>query len=772
MSARNRRPVDPSSSGAATLREELLKRRYLWKDERGCIIETPRQMFRRVANVVAGAEARYGASPSQVQQTAEQFLQLMVSRRFLPNSPTLMNAGRHDGLLSACFVLPVEDSVEGIFDAVKHTALIQKAGGGTGFTFDTLRPTGDHVASSGGMTSGPISFWRVFAQTTEAIQQGAHRRGANMGMMSIDHPDILKFIHAKCDTTAFCNFNISVKVPDAFMNDLRECPHTPHVVINQRTGNRYMIPKTVAIDDYSLGDLCAAGTGEITCYSRRDIWNMIVSNAHATGEPGLCFIDRVNQSNPTPQLGRIEGTNPCGEQPLLAYEACNLGSINIAKFIRRDQQEMDWDELASVVRLAVRFLDDVIDVNYYPIPQIHDITMGNRKIGLGVMGFADSLILMGIRYDSQQALDFAGQLSEFIQEHSHAASQELAETRGSFPNWEGSIWNAECHRPMRNATTTTIAPTGSISIIAGCSSGIEPIYHYACLRRGLDGQEYLQVHPLLERIGQRDGWMNDTVRSALLEGVSVRDISAIPSDMAQVLVTAHEVPPAAHVTMQAIFQKNIDNAVSKTVNLHAAASMDDVDTIFQIAFDLGCKGITVYRDGSRAGQTLSKVRAAPQLILNGPATPRTRPRVTQGKTIKYGIGCGTLFVAVNFDEQGLCEVFANLGKAGGCPSQTEATCRVVSAALRSGVDPNELIEQLCRIRCLSTAAARNKANNVDVQSCPDAIAKAMREALDEAGISTVPTEQSIGRMCPFCQHEMRREAGCFVCDQCLHSSCG
>jgi len=772
MSAHNRRPIEPSSSGAATLREELLKRRYLMKDEHGHVIETPRQMFRRVAEAVAGAETQYGASVLLAHHYAEAFFRLMVGRRFLPNSPTLMNAGRRDGLLSACFVLPVEDSIEGIFDAVKQTALIQKAGGGTGFAFDTLRPTGDLVASSGGMTSGPISFWRVFAQTTEAIQQGAHRRGANMGMMSIDHPDILKFIHAKRDPTALDNFNISVKVPDTFMKDLRECLDAPHVVINQRTGFRYAIPKTVDLDTYSLADLHATGASEIACYSQRDIWNMIVGNAHATGEPGLCFIDRVNQGNPTPRLGRIEGTNPCGEQPLLAYEACNLGSINIAQFVRPAQRQVDWTELGEAIRLGVRFLDDVIDVNHYPVPQIREVTLGNRKIGLGIMGFADSLILMGIRYDSQEAMDFAEQLSEFIQQQSHAVSQGLAKARGSFTNWEGSVWDTEFHRPMRNAASTTIAPTGSISIIADCSSGIEPIYSFACLRRSLDGGEFMQVHPLLERIGKRDGWMNDAVRAALLEGVPVRDISDIPRDLARTLVTAHEVVPAAQVAMQALFQENVDNAVSKTVNLPVAASRDDVDTVFRMAFDLGCKGITVYRDGSRAGQTLSKARAGQQLIPKSQAKPRTRTRVTQGKTTKFRMGCGTLFVTVNCDEQGLCEVFANLGKAGGCPSQSEATCRVVSAALRSSVDPNELIEQLCRIRCLSTAAARNKKDNVDVQSCPDAIAKAMREALDESGDSAAHVKQSIGRMCPFCQHEMRREAGCFVCDQCLHSSCG
>lgn len=767
----SRSSLYPDVPTAPNIRSELLKHRYLMKDPTGRVIETPRQMFWRVARAVAAAEAGYGVSRSQIESLAEKSYRLMIRGRFLPNSPTLMNAGRRDGLLSACFVLPVDDSIDRIFDAVKHTALIQKAGGGTGFAFDTLRPTGDLVASSGGTTSGPISFWRVFAQTTEAIQQGAHRRGANMGMMSIEHPDILAFIHAKQDPAAFRNFNISVKVPDSFMEALRQTPDASHVVVNPRTSERYVIPRNVNPGHYALQDLRPADEPGGACYSRRDVWNLIVSHAHASGEPGVCFIDRVNQSNPTPALGRMAATNPCGEQPLLPYEACNLGSIDVARFVDRQPKAMAWDRLRRTIRLGVRFLDDVIDANHYPVPQIGAVTRANRKIGLGLMGFADALILLGIRYDSQEALSFAGQLTAFCQQQAHAASQELAAVRGNFPNWAGSTWNTVHHRPMRNATCTTIAPTGSISILAGCSSGIEPLYGLACRRRILDGREFIHVHPLLEHLGRKGGWLNDRVRQALLEGVPPEQIPGLPACLAGVLVTAHQVSPEMHVRVQAAFQKHTDNAVSKTVNLPADASVADVDRVFRLVFELGCKGITVYRDGSRQGQTFSKARDAVGLATPARAVPRTRVRVAEGKTTKFHMGCGTLFVTVNRDEQGLCEVFANLGKAGGCPAQSEATCRAISAALRSGVDARELIEQLRAIRCLSAVAARNNGKQVNVQSCPDAIAKAMQEALVQPS-ETETVETAAGRLCPFCRSPLRREAGCFVCDRCCESSCG
>jgi ribonucleoside-diphosphate reductase alpha chain len=518
------------------MRSEILRRRYLWKDANGKVLETVDQMFRRVAQHVASAELKYGASEAYVKEWADMFYNLMKDNEFLPNSPTLMNAGRKQGMLSACFVFPVEDSVEGIFEAIKQTALTQKAGGGTGFSFDRLRPTGDIVRSSGGKTSGPISFWRVFAQTTQAIQQGAFRRGANMGMMSVDHPDILKFIHAKQDVAALTNFNISVKITDAFMKTLLEKPDTPHLVINPRTKKKYTMPHSAKPFTYTIDDLIPERKRIADCYTVEEIWDIIVRNAWATGEPGVCFIDRISESNPTPHIGRIEATNPCGEQPLLPYESCTLGSINISKFIGRNRTDLNWEALADAVRLGVRFLDNVIDVNHYPVPEIEKMTLANRKIGLGIMGFADALVLLGIRYDSEAAVEFAGRLASIIRKYAHEASEWLAESRGCFPNWEGSVWDTQYHRPMRNAAVTTIAPTGTISIIAGCTGGIEPTFSFFSKRRALDGEEFRHLHPLIERLGQERGRLNDEAREQLKEGVPPYAVAQISPRLANVLV--------------------------------------------------------------------------------------------------------------------------------------------------------------------------------------------------------------------------------------------
>jgi len=758
--------VSPRTS-RPSLRREVLRQRYLLKDAEGNILETPHQMLVRVAKAVAAVEAGYGADQEEVHAVARQFFRMMWRMLFLPNSPTLMSAGRENGMCCACFVLEVGDSVEDIFEAVKQTALIQKAGGGTGFAFDRLRPTGDHVASSGGRTSGPISFWRVFAETTKAIQQGAHRRGANMGMLSIEHPDILKFILAKRKSGAFENFNVSIKVTDAFMEKLEKDPLGHHVVTNPRNQLQYVIPMTVKLDSYSIQDLRSPQEANVPCFTRKAVWDMIVASAHATGEPGVCFIDRVNADNPTPSLGRIEATNPCGEQPLLPHEACNLGSINVAKFVRSDRAEMDWDALRQTVRLGVRFLDNVVDLTSYPTEMVRVRSMGNRKIGLGIMGLADCMIRLGLKYDTQEAVDIASKVSQFIQSEAHQASQDLADERASFPNWIASTWYKQ-QRPMRNASVTTVAPTGTLSILACCSSGIEPLYKLAYRRRALDGQEFIQVHPLLEKLGQREGWMTDAVRQAMLEGVPAQEIPGVPKALAEVLVTAHQIAPEWHVKTQAAVQANTDSAVSKTTNLPAKATAQDVDRVFRDAFAKRCKGITVYVDGSRAGQTLSGVKVdttgAGEVV-----GPRPRGRVTSGKTFKFRMGCGTLFATVNRDEKGLCEVFANLGKAGGCASQSEATCRTLSTALRSGVDPRQLIEQLRGIRCLSTVRAKKNGDDVNVLSCPDAIAKAVEEALGDPGEHQTTVSP---RTCPDCGQELSLEAQCWICRSCGYSKCG
>ena len=546
----------------------------------------------------------------------------MMRGKFLPNSPTLMNANRAMGMLSACFVLPIEDNIEGIFDSVKHTAQIQKAGGGTGFSFDHLRPTGDYISSSGGSTSGPISFWKVFCEATRAIQQGAFRRGANMAMMSAHHPDILKFITAKSDPSQFENFNISIKVTDQFMQLLDQESDGLHIVVNPRTRQSYHLPVDLDIGRYGIGDLIPAGRADgRRCYTRRDIWRLVVQEAWATGEPGLCFIDRINAANPTPAVGRIEATNPCGEQPLLDYEACNLGSIDLAKFVVDGQ--FDDDGFAETVRLGVRFLDDVIDVNDYVIEPIERICKANRKIGLGVMGLADAMFRLGIRYDSDEGLAFGERVARLLTQEAFAASEQLANQRGVFANWPGSIWDVRHNRPMRNAAVTTVAPTGTLSILAGCSGGIEPAYGLAFYRHILDGQELLEVNRPFREYAQARGFWSPQLAHLLAGGTPLGEIEGVNRRTLELFVTAHDIAPQWHVKMQAAFQKYIDGAISKTINLPHSASVDDVESVYRLAFELGCKGVTVYRDGCRSGQPMvrgeSLGRVCPQCRRDLPA---------------------------------------------------------------------------------------------------------------------------------------------------------
>lgn len=591
----------------------VLRSRYLIKDQHGKCIETPAQLFSRVASLVAEAEAKYGANNGEIRQWHRKYYDLMASLKFLPNSPALMNAQRR-GMLSACFVLPIEDSIEGIFEAIKQTALIQQAGGGTGFSFDRLRPTGDRVASSGGTTSGPISFWRVFSETTNAIQQGAFRRGANMGMMGVEHPDILKFLRAKQNLRAFTNFNISVKITDDWMKKVLKSGKTLHIVKNPRTQQRYLLPRRIDIKNYTINDLHKlAGKGKP--YSKRagqfytisDTWKMIVKCAHKTGEPGVVFIDRINRDNPTPSLGRIEATNPCGEQPLLPYEACTLGSINLTKFVSfaNDKADMDWPALAKTIKLAVRFLDNIIDVCVYPVRNTVRLAQGNRKIGLGVMGFADCLFLLGIPYDSQRGIEFGSELMSFINENAHKASGELADLRGPFPNWSHSIWRTKRKQKVRNASITCIAPTGTISIIADCSSGIEPIYSPVFIRRILDGSKTLQINPFFKQIAEKHGFYSKRLENQIAKTGSIQKISQIPVNIRRIFRCAYDIKPQWHIRMQAAFQQHCDAAVSKTINFSEKATVADVDKAYKLAYQLDCKGITIYRRHSRDSEPMS-----------------------------------------------------------------------------------------------------------------------------------------------------------------------
>jgi ribonucleoside-diphosphate reductase alpha chain len=553
----------------------VLRARYLVR-ENGVVVETPEQLFQRVATHVSAAEAGMGYSAAETAVTRRSFERMMSSLEFLPNSPTLMNAGRPLGQLAACFVVPVEDSTTGVFEAVRWAAEIQKTGGGTGFSFSRLRPAGDLVASTGGIASGPVSLMQVFDVATEAIKQGGTRRGANMGMLRVDHPDVLEFIAIKLDPVRMRNFNLSVAVTDAFMAAVR-------------AGGAY--------------DLINPRTGQVTAtLDARRVFDAIANAAWACGDPGMVFIDRINQVQPTPGLGDIEATNPCGEQPLLPFESCTLGSIGVGRFVTGG--ELDWARLRTIIHDAVRFLDDVIDANRYPLPEIDRATKATRKIGLGIMGWADALAQLGIAYDSDAALALADRVATFLERESLAASVALAERRGPFPAWHGSRWEDAGHAPLRNATTTTIAPTGTISIIAGCASGIEPLYALAYRRNVLDGAELTEINPAFQQIAVDRGFASDALFDGIALHGGVRGRADVPADVQRVFPTAHEVAVASHVGMQAAFQRHVHAAVSKTINLRRDATAVDVKAAYQLAYELGCKGITVYRDGSREGQVL------------------------------------------------------------------------------------------------------------------------------------------------------------------------
>ncbi|MCL4079235.1 vitamin B12-dependent ribonucleotide reductase [Coriobacteriia bacterium Es71-Z0120] len=734
---------------------KVLRKRYLKKDDEGNPIENPSDMFVRVAENIASAEARYGATPEQVEEVAHDFYQLMTSLDFLPNSPTLMNAGRELQQLSACFVLPVEDSMESIFGAVRDTAIIHKSGGGTGFSFSRLRPAGDQVKSTQGVSSGPVSFMRVFNQATEAVKQGGTRRGANMGVLRVDHPDILQFITCKADGD-FANFNISVALTEKFMEAVKA--GEPYDLVNPRNGE-------------IVGQLDA-----------REVYDKIVEMAWATGDPGIIFIDRMNRDNPTPHLGEIESTNPCGEQPLLPYEACNLGSVNLSHFVRHTDAglDVDWDRLADVVHRAVRFLDDVIDVNEYPLPKIAELARGNRKIGLGVMGWADMLIMMGIPYDSDEAVALGEKVMGFIRAEARAASAKLAEERGVFPNFAGSIYDTPDGMRLRNATVTTIAPTGTLSIIANCSSGVEPLFAVSYVRTVMDNDKLVEVNPLFEDIAVKRGFYSRDLMERIAEHGSVQDIPEVPEDVRRIFVTAHDIAPEWHVRMQAAFQRYTDNAVSKTVNFPNSATVEDVRRVYDLAYELGVKGVTIYRDGSKENQVLStgKTAKAGQSgpVRPGELEPRPRPAVTMGRTEKLQTGCGNLYVTINSDEHGLCEVFTQMGKSGGCAaSQSEALSRMISVSLRAGVDPRAIIKHLRGIRCPSPAWTQGG----KVLSCADAVGIAMEHYLEwlETGAESTTVSKDVEGLdgltgaCPECGSALEHESGCAVCRACGFSKC-
>lgn len=744
----------------------VLERRYLAKDDHGNATENVEGMFRRVADAIAAGDLHFDQK-ADVKSLSDAFFALMTSLRFLPNSPTLMNAGRPLGQLSACFVLPVEDSMEQIFDSVKNAALIHKSGGGTGFSFSRLRQKGAAVKSTGGVASGPVSFMRVFNAATEAVKQGGTRRGANMGLLRVDHPDILEFITCKSDNADITNFNISVGLTEAFMRAVEE-------------GSDYDLidPKT----KLAVGHLSA-----------RKVFDQIVDSAWKNGEPGIVFLDRLNRDNVVPSQGEIESTNPCGEQPLLPYESCNLGSLNLTKMLKKTDAgwEFDFDLLGKTVLAAVHFLDNVIEVNHYPLDIIKETTLATRKIGLGVMGWADALLLMNIPYNSDEAVRLAERVMGFINSTGRAASAALAKTRGTFPLF--SVSTLKDGPALRNATVTTIAPTGTLSIIGGCSSGVEPVFAFVYIRNVMDGTELIEVNPILEQKLRALNLYSDALMKKIAHDGTVAHCAEIPESVRRVFVCAHDIQPAYHIKMQAAFQRHTDNAVSKTVNFSNSATREEVSQVYHLAYQEGCKGVTIYRDGSRDMQVLNigsvkgKKEEAP--AEKQTIEPRPRPAITRGFTEKMRIGCGTLYVTTNYDENGICEVFTSTGKAGGCPSQSEATARLVSIALRSGISVSEVYDQLKGIRCPSTI----RQQGMSCTSCPDAIAKVLmkvskfieHQPADGNGApapepfckpavkkaETSPAKSEI-HTCPECGSPVQHEGGCVICRNCGFSKCG
>ncbi|MEG1153147.1 MAG: vitamin B12-dependent ribonucleotide reductase, partial [Ruthenibacterium sp.] len=763
---------------------QVLEKRYLAKDASGEATEDVAGLFHRVAAAIAAADARYDEH-ADISTTAADFYELMTSLRFLPNSPTLMNAGRPLGQLSACFVLPIEDSMEAIFETVKNAALIHKSGGGTGFSFSRLRQNGAPVNTTGGVASGPVSFMRVFNMATEAVKQGGTRRGANMGILRVDHPDILEFINCKKVNGDITNFNISVGITEAFMDAVERG------------------------DDYDLIDpktKCSVGK-----LNAKEMYDEIVDAAWRNGEPGIIFLDRLNRDNVVPGQGEIESTNPCGEQPLLPYESCNLGSINLVKMLTKTQSgyAIDYDLLRDTVRESVHFLDNVIDINNYPLDKISQVTRATRKIGLGVMGFADMLLYLGVPYNSDEGVELAENLMAFINAEGHAASMALAKTRGAFPLFAESIFKNGA--PLRNGTVTTIAPTGTLSMIGGCSSGVEPVFAFVYVRNIMDGTEMIEVNPVLKQMLEDKGLYSEELMRKVAKEGSVAHLAEIPADIRRIFVCAHDVSPIYHTKMQAAFQHHTDNAVSKTVNFTKEATKEDVSEVYMLSYKMGCKGVTIYRDGSRDSQVLNigsvkkagedvAVPVLPTEQSFGHIEPRPRPAVTTGFTERVKIGCGNLYITVNYDENGICEVFTSTGKAGGCPSQSEATARLVSVALRSGITVEEIYDQLKGIRCPSTI----RQQGMSCTSCPDAIAKVVAKvnnfikngnsgnpgmnhpapepltkklgAAQPAKKSTAPHTYTAGAIvpgsaaeihsCPECGGRVEHEGGCVICRNC------
>ena len=804
-------PADVPEPNLSENAVAVLERRYLKKDAAtGMPCETPRQLLWRVATCVAGAEALHRPGEPEHELTiAREFYGMMASRTFMPNSPCLMNAGREQGMLSACFVLPVEDSVDGIFESVRATALIQKAGGGTGFSFSRLRPRGDAVGSSGGTTEGPLSFIKVFSKATDAIQQGAFRRGANMGILRVDHPDVADFIVCKDDRTQLTNYNISITVTDPFIERLREDPAQVHMVQNPRSKEWTPLAK---LDEQRQPTGAHWTVGEI--------WDAIIDHAWESGEPGVVFIDRINTRNPIKNVGMIEATNPCGEQPLHPWDSCNLGSINLGILVQGSGAEatFDWDRYKAAIHTTTRFLDNVIDVNHYPLPQIDNMSKTTRRIGLGVMGFADALYKLGIPYNSEAGLQFGEEVMRVMNEESHLASEILAEERGVFPAWEGSEWEAQ-GRKLRNSYTTTVAPTGTISILADCSGGIEPMFSLAFNRQIMKDDQgnptiLREVNYVFREAAQAAGYYSEELVDSIVERGTVHGVEGIPQAHQDLFVTAHDITPEWHMRMQAAFQRNCDASISKTINFPNAATPDDVRKIYEMAIDLDVKGVTVYRDGCRDMQPMalkaSTQEAAPETpeatsAATSPTAelmPMRLPEIMSCLRIRQMTPFGNMHIKVTVDPvTGMeREVFAQLGKGGDVAnSDLEAICRMLSLWLRSNGSLERAISQFSGIGSSLTVPTKDGR----IMSLADGLATGLQrylaakaahglEALllgrvdpnapaTDAAPSPAPAApgleaqpRNVGQYklkCPSCSGNLAFQEGCVKCHGCGFSQC-
>jgi ribonucleoside-diphosphate reductase alpha chain len=731
----------------------VLAKRYYRKGASGEQLEDARDMFWRVASAIAAEETKYEASTWKHEDLAREFYDLMTGWRFLPNSPTLMNAGTDLGQLSACFVLPVGDSIEEIFDAVKHAAMIHKSGGGTGFSFSRLRPKESRVGSTGGVASGPISFLRIFNTATEQIKQGGTRRGANMGILRIDHPDIMDFIRAKERDGEFNNFNLSVALTEAFM---------------QAVENDEDYPLIAPHSGLEKGRLKA-----------REVFELLVRKAWESGDPGIVFIDRINRDNPTPDQGEIESTNPCGEQPLLPYEACNLGSVNLSAFFIPGHENdpnpadkgVDWKALKRVIHLGVRFLDNVIDASRFPLERITERVHQNRKIGLGVMGWADLLFQLRIAYDSPEALHLGERMMAFVRDEGRAASKQLAKERGPFPAYPASTFAERDLGPYRNATVTTIAPTGTLSILAGCSSGIEPLFALSFARHVMDGERLVEVNPHFEAAARAEGCHSPRLMETVASKGSIHGMDHLPEAMRRVFVTAMDIEPVWHLKMQAAFQQYTDNAVSKTVNLPNSATIEDIRNIYWMAYEEGCKGVTVYRDGCKSVQVLctgdGEKKAEGE--AEGKGVVRQRPDVVYGFTQKVPTGLGAMYLTVNETDGKPFEVFATIGKSGrSITAKAEAIGRLVSLALRSGVGVRDIVTQLKGIGGEHPVFQKKGL----LLSIPDAIAWVLETRYLQGSVPVHGGSDLERQRCPECGSELVFQEGCHICPACSFTKCG